>query len=305
VKDCGLLVAEALSRDGWEKLGAIVEGSQAATYEAQRFTSTVLGHAVQGAVYRSSEPQDRAEKSVRRRQARALKEAQAEAKRLSQVDYGCEADAEQARQRFATTWEDDLLRVEGVVERRKVDGSYPKRGRPAAGVERPVVERIELRLAVTADEERAQQAIRDESCFVLVHLGKEKHSARELLEVYKGQAVVETRFPFLKDPSWADRFFVKRAERVEALGYVLLISLLLWTVWERRVRSGLDASGEGPIRDVTGMKKSRPTAMVCAHILHGLKVARVVEGGEVGPWQRVGRLTLEQERVIRFTLHRN
>ena len=159
-----------------------------------------------------------------------------------------------------------------------------------------------LRLEIGVDEERAQQAIRDESCFVLVHLGKEKFSARELLEAYKGQSVVETRFPFLKDANMADLFFVKRAERVEALGYVLLVALLLWTVWERRVRRALEASGEAPLRDVTGMKKVRPTAMVCAHIMRGLRVARAVAEDETGPWQPVGRPTPEQGRVIRFTL---
>lgn len=302
---CDELVTEALQRDAWEKLGAMVEGKNAAKYEGQRFTSTILGQAAQGAVYRSSEPQARAEKSVRRRQERELEEARAEAKKLMKATYVCEPDAEKARSTFQAAWADKLLKIDGVVERRRVEGRYGRRGRPAAGVQRPVTEQIRLRVEVEVDEARAEQAVRDESCFVLVHFGTEKISARELLEVYKGQSVVETRFPFLKDASLADVFFVKKPERVEALGYVLLISLLLWTVWERRVRRGLEASGEAPLRDVTGMKKSRPTAMVCTHIMRGIRFARAVVGDQHGPWQPVGRPTPEQERVIRFTLQRS
>ena len=299
---CAQLVTEAVLRDEWEELGAIVEGKKAARYEGQRFTSTILGQPMQGAVYRSSEPQARAEKSVRRRQQRSLKEARAEAKRLMKESYSCEADADQAHRQFQARWNDELLGVEGVVERRRVEGRYERRGRPALGVGRPVTEEIGLRIEVVADEARAEQAILDESCFVLVHLGRERLSARELLEAYKGQSVVETRFPFLKDAKWADLFFVKRTERVEALGYVLLISLLLWTVWERRVRRGLVASGEAPLRDVTGMEKSRPTAMVCTHILRGLRVARTTTEDRAGPWQLIGKLNHEQARVVRFTL---
>ena len=299
---CTTLVTEAVHRDTWEDLGPIVEGKEAARYEGQRFTSTILGHAMQGAVYRSSEPQARAEKSVRRRQTRALEEARAEAKRLMKASYACEADAAQAKKQFEDAWAEAPLQIKGVVERHRLEGRYAQRGRPVAGSERPVTEYVGVRIEVEVDEGRVEQAIRDESCFVLVHLGKEPVSARELLEVYKGQSVVETRFPFLKDAKIADLFFVKKAERVEALGYVLLIALLLWTVWERRVRRALDASGEMPLRDVTGMKKARPTAMVCRHILHGLRVARSIAQGVAGPWQPIGQPAPEQARVIRFTL---
>ena len=54
--------------------------------------------------------------------------------------------------------------------------------------------------------------------------------------------------------------------RLEALGYVLLLALLVWCVWERRVRANLKASGEPPLIDTTKMAKKNPTAKVCRHI---------------------------------------
>jgi hypothetical protein len=113
--------------------------------------------------------------------------------------------------------------------------------------------------------------------------------------------VVEKRFPFLKDTAWADVFFIKTPSRLEALGYVILIALLLWSIWERRVRQNLEASREPPVRDTTGMPKKRPTAMVCRHILEGIKILRLRRGRDVSPWQLASPLNPEQQRVLRFS----
>jgi transposase len=301
VKACSELVAEAVARDQWKELGALSETPGAAEYEGQWFESTILGHRLQGAVYRSSHPNSRADESVRRRQRRDCEEARREAKLLMKESYACEADAEQAKKHFLSEHEGQALRITGEVVHRKVVGRYARRGRPAAGATPPTSEQIGLQLAVEVDATEAERAAADESCFVLVHLGEERLSAAEMLRAYKAQAMVETRFPFLKDTNWADTFFVKQPQRVEALGYVMLISLLLWSVWERRIRRALAASGEPPLKDVTGMAKKRPTAAVCAHIMKGIRVARSAPDH---PWQRLGRLTPEQARVARFSATR-
>jgi hypothetical protein len=85
------------------------------------------------------------------------------------------------------------------------------------------------------------------------------------------------------------------------MGYVLLLSLLVWSVWERRVRLNLRASGEPPIVDVTGGKKPNPTAMVCVHVLRGIKVMRAWVGDAWTTWQLVAALKPEPQRVIRFS----
>jgi len=141
----------------------------------------------------------------------------------------------------------------------------------------------------------------EESCFVVLSTRESASSSRELLADYKGQIVVETRFPFLKNPAWADVFFVKKPHRLEALGYVMLMALLLWCVWERRVRANHKTSGEKPIIDVTGDAKASPTAMVCRHILRGIKLCRVVFADGATPWRLAAPLTAEQERVFRFS----
>jgi hypothetical protein len=106
----------------------------------------------------------------------------------------------------------------------------------------------------------------------------------------------------LKDPAWADVFFAKHPRRVETIGYVLLFALLLWSVWERRVRANLVASGETALVDTTGMAKKHPTAKVCRHILHDLKLARRRIGEGYGEWELTAPLAPEQRRVARFSV---
>ena len=76
-------------------------------------------------------------------------------------------------------------------------------------------------------------------CFVLltslVHQ-QEQWSAPELLTLYKSQIGIEKNFSFLKDPAIVNSIFLKKAERIEVLGLVLLVSLLIWRLMERSNR---------------------------------------------------------------------
>jgi transposase len=73
-------------------------------------------------------------------------------------------------------------------------------------------------------------------CFVLltnlVHQ-QQDWSALELLTLYKSQIGIEKNFSFLKGPAIVNSIFLKKAERIEVLGLVLLVSLLIWRLMER------------------------------------------------------------------------
>lgn len=80
-----------------------------------------------------------------------------------------------------------------------------------------------------------QRAIAQRSALVLITtVSPDRLSAAELLAEYKGQVHVEHHFHFLKDPLFVDALFVKKPERLEALGYVLLGAWLLYRLPERR-----------------------------------------------------------------------
>lgn len=49
--------------------------------------------------------------------------------------------------------------------------------------------------------------------------------AADLLKLYKSQIGIEKNFSFLKDPAVVNSIFLKKAERIEDPGFILLISL--------------------------------------------------------------------------------
>lgn len=59
----------------------------------------------------------------------------------------------------------------------------------------------------------------------------------DMLKCYKGQSAVETRFRLLKEEQMIDAVFVKTPERIEALGIVYVMALLIYGMLEYRVRA--------------------------------------------------------------------
>lgn len=82
--------------------------------------------------------------------------------------------------------------------------------------------------------------------------------AERVLREYKEQQVVERRFPVLKDPNRVGPVYLDRPERVEALGYVLLMALLVYSLIERRAREALKNADE-PMQLSGGPTSFRPT----------------------------------------------
>lgn len=112
------------------------------------------------------------------------------------------------------------------------------RGRPGKSGIRHVKD-IRHRVLVNVSENKeAVEKLREEAgCFVLLtNVPPEKISGLETLKVYKEQDGIERNFGFLKDPLVANDVFLKKPHRIEAMGLVLVLSLLLWRLMERTMR---------------------------------------------------------------------
>ena len=112
-------------------------------------------------------------------------------------------------------------------------------GRPRK--DEPATMRTVWRVVATVDGRQQEKVAVEQqrrSAFVLITpLPRTELDARGLLQEYKFQGSVERRFAFAKDPEIVDAFFVKKPERVLALGYVLLLVCLVFSTLERRVRT--------------------------------------------------------------------
>jgi hypothetical protein len=73
--------------------------------------------------------------------------------------------------------------------------------------------------------------------------GEMAHRAGDVLRADKEPHGVEQNFAFLKAPLIVNSLFLKKPERIEALGLVLLLARLIWRLMERSLRLHVETSG--------------------------------------------------------------
>jgi transposase len=67
----------------------------------------------------------------------------------------------------------------------------------------------------------------------------DKKTSLEILKIYKDQNGIESNFAFLKDPLIVNDTFLKKPSRIEALGLLLVLALLLSRLMERTMRNSI------------------------------------------------------------------
>ena len=70
-----------------------------------------------------------------------------------------------------------------------------------------------------------------------------RKTRQEYVLAFKGQYGVESDFGFLKDPLVVNDLFLKKPSRIEALGMILIISLVIWRLMERSLRTYVENTG--------------------------------------------------------------
>jgi len=80
-----------------------------------------------------------------------------------------------------------------------------------------------------------------------------------LLRTYKAQDGIERNFSSLKDPLIVNDLFMKKPERVEALGMVMLICLLIWNLMQRQMRQHIERTNS-TLEGLDRKKTTRPTS---------------------------------------------
>jgi transposase len=264
--ECGRMIAEAVARNQWEEVGVLAQTPPTkhrpgTFYKVAEGSVTLYGKSYRAVVVHSSSQDQRRQQHLERELQAShatLKAAVCEAVRQ---EYFCHADAEAAAAKLRAL-PSPYHRVEVRVE------AHPKYGpgRPSATQPR-VVKALRYGLQVTLHE-RAEVIARkrqETSCFVLLTnvptVGEMAHRARDVLRAYKEQHGIEQNYGFLKDPLIVNSLFLKKPERIEALGLVLLLALLLWRLVERTLRVHVETTGQR----LTGWDKKatqKPTAFM-------------------------------------------
>jgi transposase len=132
-------------------------------------------------------------------------------------------------------------------------------------------------------------------------LNPEELSSEEMLREYKAQQSCvreacrrQRGFRFLKDPLFlADSVFLKTPQRIETMGMLMGLCLLVYSIGQRRLRNELQSRRE-MIKNQLGKLINRPTMRWIFQELQGIHV--VVINGE----KMVSNLTYKIINVLQY-----
>jgi transposase len=262
--ECVEAIERAIAADRWKNVGILsrqapTEKRKPALYRCFETTVTLYGRIYRALVVHS----DALDRRKTKKLDKAIEEDITELIKIKaaqeKISYVCLPDAKAAIERLPKG------KFHRLVAEIRQEVRYTK-GRPKADGTRKIAgTTYSLTLEIQRDETAIARAGQKAGCFVLIsNTMRDEPGAedsRQLLFTYKDQGYVERNFGFLKDDAIVNSLFLKSPERIEALGLVLVLSLLVWRLMERTMRLSLKQTGS----TIIGWDKkqtSRPTSFM-------------------------------------------
>ncbi len=250
-KECGRVIREAVDADNWEEIGVISKGDGSkkrppAHYRAFDSNVTVDGKSHRAVVIHSSAHDRRRQKRIDRMLKTDKANLDKKIKEITKTPFQCRPDADAAAAGLIHLARKSLHQVSVEVSEIPRFG----RGRPKIGETRtPKSFDYSLIVKVEENPEKTEELRLEAGCFVLitnvpVKNKEQKWSPANLLRLYKNQDGIEKNFGFLKDPAIINAIFLKKPERIEVLGLVLLLALLIWRLMERNLKLYVENTGK-------------------------------------------------------------
>lgn len=210
--------------------------------------------------------QDRRESDLRKLSQKIIKaesKAIQDLKKLSQEKFACEADAIKALSKLSKQFKYHQIqesKVAKIISNKKDN---------LAGIS------YQISATVSKNESKINTEILSAGRFIIATnvLDSNELSDDSMLSEYKAQQSCERGFGFLKDPLFfADSIFLKSPERIESLGMIMGLCLLVYTLAQRQVRAALSES-KSTIKNQLGKATDHPTlrwifqCFQCTHLV--------------------------------------
>lgn len=220
---------------------------------------------------------------LERQHARALQKSIAKEKealsqaleKLHQRPFSCKEDALREAAKWTRTQKPGYHQVTFETQSISKKAKREKRGRPRKEEQPRLVEEWVLEGKVELDTQTLREQEKRLGYFVLAtdqltdQLNEREVSDTEVLEWYKEQGQVEGGFSWLKGPAAFAPIFLKKPQRILAIGVVFLMALMIYTLVERQIRREL-AQREGSIPGNNNVATQRPTTAVVFKHFQGI-----------------------------------
>lgn len=284
--------------DSWEEIGQITESKKAANHKVQSYNKELYGRKYRFIVCYSSQLNQKKECTIEKNIKKEKELLKKEKKKIEKIDYYCSKDAEEAIKEVNKNlvvkyheYNSEVVEMEVIVKRKT-------NGRPKNGEKREKQKIFKIKLNIEENKTAIDEQKLIDSMFVLITgiMDEKELSNKNILREYKEQVSVESSFKVLKDPHFMDEIFLKKPERVEALGYIMLIALMVLTLLERTVRENL--KNEKDKITVSGNRKTlSPTGISIIQAFENVQVFKIYNEKE-DIWEKYCELDKNLTRII-------
>jgi len=271
-KEHDRVIGQAIDADQWEKLGVLAEtpspsiNRQRSSYKAHESQITIEEVDYRAIVIQTDELDKRRTKAIERKRLKGITLTKKAIKAAEKTTYHCPHDAAKALETITRKNKNSHWHITGTVEQTPV---YAPGRAPANGQRKIVGTKYRHRLQPEENTHLYQQKLKKAGCFVMItNTAKDKMSASEVLKTYKEQYGVEKNFSFLKEPLIANNTFLKTPSRIDALTFILLVSLMIWNLMQRELRKS-DQVSAGKLKDLNKRPTKRPTSYLMMSQLSG------------------------------------
>ncbi len=258
-KECLKVKTEAVSEGQWEHVGSFIEVTKASKKRPAKYRVTEKEVELYGTKYRAivvhSDAHDRRrKKKIKKEINKDSKEVGQRIKSISKKEFFCFPDAQKAAEELRDGKYHTIL--SSILEK-----PVYARGRPNKdGIRKIKQIRYLIHTQIQQNGDAIATMEEEAGCFVLLtNIFKARASATEILRIYKEQNFIEQNFVFLKDPLVVNDLFLKLPHRVEALGLICVLALLLWRLMERNMRKNVSGNN-GLLRGWNNRPTDRPTS---------------------------------------------
>jgi len=225
----------------------------------------------------SKEMKEKKEDSFNKEIEEDREKVEKELMHLRNREFYCEADAIEEANRWIE--KHPWYRFKELKIKEKLRKSERRRGRPRKGEELDRYYLIEGEIEVIEGEIEKEREKLGRFIIATNEIDTEV-SGEEILKYYKDQKYIEGGFRFLKDKSFrVSEVYLKKEERIAALLMVMVLTLLVYTIAEWKIRRELARLGES-IPNQKGKPTQRPTMKWVFQFFRGISEVRMELMGE-------------------------
>jgi transposase len=263
------VISEALMSDDWQRID-----------DDHRYVCKVLTHydmEQRWLVVQSKGALMRVEKTISKRVLKEYEDLSARLKKLGATSFACKEDAISAFKKMNKGFRYHDIELLSINER----PYYAGKGRPKKDA---IPEGIDYHVETCVKKnEKAIESAKDQgSCYVVgTNIEESELSNQDVIAAYKGQntSIENKGFRFLKDALFfTSSLFIKKPSRIMGLLFIMTLSLLVYSIAQRRLRNKLAEQNE-VLPNQINLPSKQPTLRWVFQLMEGINLVEIVING--------------------------